>query len=358
MRIVVGMSGGVDSAVSALLLKRAGHDVIGVFMKNWEEKDADGVCTATADWDDVRACCETIGIPYYAVNFAREYRERVFSLFLDEYRKGRTPNPDVLCNREIKFAAFLDFALKLGAERLATGHFCRLREEADGVRLLRGADPNKDQSYFLYMLTQRPLRKAVFPVGGMTKAQVRALAAEAGLPVARKRDSTGVCFIGERDFKAFLQGFLPAQPGPIVTEDGETVGRHDGLMYYTLGQRRGLGIGGRKDGSGERWFVVEKDLANNRLVVAQGNDSPRLYTTVCRASGATWIAGSAPSASFDCTAKYRYRQPDQRVHVQTGPDGAVLVTAYTPQRAVTPGQSIVFYDGEVCLGGAIADSAE
>ena len=274
MRIVVGMSGGVDSAVSALLLKRAGHDVIGVFMKNWEEKDADGVCTATADWDDVRACCETIGIPYYAVNFAREYRERVFSLFLDEYRKGRTPNPDVLCNREIKFAAFLDFALKLGAERLATGHFCRLREEADGVRLLRGVDPNKDQSYFLYMLTQRPLRKAVFPVGGMAKAQVRALAAEAGLPVARKRDSTGVCFIGERDFKAFLQGFLPAQPGPIVTEDGETVGRHDGLMYYTLGQRRGLGIGGRKDGSGERWFVVEKDLANNRLVVAQGNDSP------------------------------------------------------------------------------------
>ena len=355
MRIVVGMSGGVDSAVSALLLKRAGHDVIGVFMKNWEEKDDEGVCTATADWQDVQACCEKIDIPYYSVNFAKEYRERVFSLFLDEYRKGRTPNPDVLCNREIKFKAFLDFAMKLGAERLATGHFCRLREEADGVKLLRGVDTNKDQSYFLYMLTQPPLRRAVFPVGGLTKGEVRALAEEAGLPVAKKRDSTGVCFIGERDFKPFLQGFLPAQPGPMVTEAGETIGRHDGLMYYTLGQRRGLGIGGQKGGDGGRWFVIEKDLKNNRLVVAQGEDSPRLYTTHCRASQATWVAGRAPAASFDCTAKYRYRQPDQRVHVETDGNGGLLVTAYEPQRAVTPGQSVVLYDGEVCLGGAIAD---
>lgn len=355
MRIVVGMSGGVDSAVSALLLKRAGHDVIGVFMKNWEERDDEGVCTATADWQDVQECCEKIDIPYYSVNFAKEYRERVFSLFLDEYRKGRTPNPDVLCNREIKFKAFLDFAMKLGAERLATGHFCRLREEADGVKLLRGVDANKDQSYFLYMLTQPPLRKAVFPVGGLTKGEVRALAEEAGLPVAKKRDSTGVCFIGERDFKPFLQGFLPAQPGPIVTEAGETLGRHDGLMYYTLGQRRGLGIGGQKGGDGGRWFVIEKDLENNRLVVAQGEDSPKLYTTRCRASQATWIAGRAPAASFDCTAKYRYRQPDQRVHVEVGEGGELLVTAYEPQRAVTPGQSVVLYDGEVCLGGAIAD---
>ena len=355
MRIVVGMSGGVDSAVSALLLKRAGHDVIGVFMKNWEEKDDEGVCTATADWQDVQACCEKIDIPYYSVNFAKEYRERVFSLFLDEYRKGRTPNPDVLCNREIKFKAFLDFAMKLGAERLATGHFCRLREEADGVKLLRGVDANKDQSYFLYMLTQPPLRRAVFPVGGLTKGEVRTLAEEAGLPVAKKRDSTGVCFIGERDFKPFLQGFLPAQPGPMVTEAGETIGRHDGLMYYTLGQRRGLGIGGQKGGDGGRWFVIEKDLENNRLVVAQGEDSPRLYTTHCRASQATWIAGRAPAASFDCTAKYRYRQPDQRVHVEVGEGGELLVTACEPQRAVTPGQSVVLYDGEVCLGGAIAD---
>ena len=355
MRIVVGMSGGVDSAVSALLLKRAGHDVIGVFMKNWEEKDDEGVCTATADWQDVQECCEKIDIPYYSVNFAKEYRERVFSLFLDEYRKGRTPNPDVLCNREIKFKAFLDFAMKLGAERLATGHFCRLREEADGVKLLRGVDANKDQSYFLYMLTQPPLRRAVFPVGGLTKGEVRALAEEAGLPVAKKRDSTGVCFIGERDFKPFLQGFLPAQPGPMVTEAGETIGRHDGLMYYTLGQRRGLGIGGQKGGDGGRWFVIEKDLENNRLVVAQGEDSPRLYTTHCRASQATWIAGRAPAASFDCTAKYRYRQPDQHVHVEVGDGGELLVTACAPQRAVTPGQSVVLYDGEVCLGGAIAD---
>lgn len=355
MRIVVGMSGGVDSAVSALLLKRAGHDVIGVFMKNWEEKDDEGVCTATADWQDVQECCEKIDIPYYSVNFAKEYRERVFSLFLDEYRKGRTPNPDVLCNREIKFKAFLDFAMKLGAERLATGHFCRLREEADGVKLLRGVDTNKDQSYFLYMLTQPPLRRAVFPVGGLTKGEVRALAEEAGLPVAKKRDSTGVCFIGERDFKPFLQGFLPAQPGPMVTEAGETIGRHDGLMYYTLGQRRGLGIGGQKGGDGGRWFVIEKDLENNRLVVAQGEDSPRLYTTHCRASQATWIAGRAPAASFDCTAKYRYRQPDQHVHVEVGEGGELLVTACEPQRAVTPGQSVVLYDGEVCLGGAIAD---
>lgn len=355
MRIVVGMSGGVDSAVSALLLKRAGHDVIGVFMKNWEEKDDEGVCTATADWQDVQACCEKIDIPYYSVNFAKEYRERVFSLFLDEYRKGRTPNPDVLCNREIKFKAFLDFAMKLGAERLATGHFCRLREEADGVKLLRGVDANKDQSYFLYMLTQPPLRRAVFPVGGLTKGEVRALAEEAGLPVAKKRDSTGVCFIGERDFKPFLQGFLPAQPGPMVTEAGETIGRHDGLMYYTLGQRRGLGIGGQKGGDGGRWFVIEKDLENNRLVVAQGEDSPKLYTTHCRASQATWIAGRAPAASFDCTAKYRYRQPDQHVHVEVGEGGELLMTACAPQRAVTPGQSVVLYDGEVCLGGAIAD---
>lgn len=357
MRIVVGMSGGVDSAVSALLLKRAGHDVIGVFMKNWEEKDDEGVCTATADWQDVQECCEKIDVPYYSVNFAKEYRERVFSIFLDEYRKGRTPNPDVLCNREIKFKAFLDFAMKLGAERLATGHFCRLREDADSVKLLRGVDANKDQSYFLYMLSQPPLRRAVFPVGGLTKADVRALAAEAGLPVAKKRDSTGVCFIGERDFKPFLQSFLPAQPGQIVTESGETLGRHDGLMYYTLGQRRGLGIGGQKGGDGGRWFVIEKDLERNRLVVAQGEDSPKLYTTHCRASQVTWIAGDAPAKSFDCTAKYRYRQPDQRVHVETGANGELLVTACEPQRAVTPGQSVVLYDGEVCLGGAIADEA-
>ena len=349
------MSGGVDSAVSALLLHRAGHEVIGVFMKNWEEQDEDGVCTATQDWQDVQATCDAIGIPYYAVNFAREYRDRVFSHFLAEYRRGRTPNPDVLCNREIKFRACLDFCMKLGAQRLATGHFARLRDAEGEMQLLRGVDAGKDQSYFLYMLTQAPLKKALFPVGAMTKAQVRQIAADAGLPVAKKRDSTGVCFIGERDFKTFLQGFLPAQPGNIVTPDGEVMGRHDGLMYYTLGQRRGLGIGGVSERCG-RWFVVDKDLARNELVVAQGEDSPRLYTTCLCASGATWIAGRPPAASIDCTAKYRYRQPDQAVHVEA--DGErVLVTARQPQRAVTPGQSVVFYDGEVCLGGAVADRA-
>ncbi|MDR0929056.1 MAG: tRNA 2-thiouridine(34) synthase MnmA [Oscillospiraceae bacterium] len=354
MKIVVGMSGGVDSAVSALLLHRAGHEVIGVFMKNWEEADADGVCTATQDWADVQAVCDVIGIPYYAVNFTQEYRDRVFSYFLSEYKRGRTPNPDVLCNREIKFKAFLDFALQLGADRLATGHFARLAADEAGVRLLRGVDGGKDQSYFLYMLTQPPLQKAMFPVGGLTKAEVRRIAEEAKLPVAHKRDSTGVCFIGERDFKAFLQGFLPAQPGDMVGEDGRILGRHDGLMYYTLGQRRGLGIGGMRGGDGARWFVIEKDMARNRLVVAQGEDSPRLYSSHCIATEATWVQGAPPMPGFDCTAKFRYRQPDQPVHVETMGD-TLHVTAYTPQRAVTPGQSVVLYDGEACLGGAVVD---
>ena len=353
--IVVGMSGGVDSSVAALLLKRQGYDVIGVFMNNWEEKDERGVCTAEKDYQDVRVVCDRIGIPYYSVNFAKEYRERVFAYFLDEYRKNRTPNPDVLCNREIKFNVFLKFARSLGAEKMATGHFARLGEQDGKTTLLRAADENKDQTYFLYMVNHQALSQAMFPVGGLTKAEIREIARQNGLATSEKKDSTGVCFIGERDFKPFLQGFLPAQPGPIVTETGETLGRHDGLMYYTLGQRRGLGIGGQKGGDGGRWFVIEKDLERNRLVVAQGEDSPKLYTTHCRASQATWIAGEAPAASFDCTAKYRYRQPDQRVHVELGEGGELLVTAYEPQRAVTPGQSVVLYEGEKCLGGAIAD---
>ena len=258
MRVVVGMSGGVDSSVAALLMKRAGHEVIGVFMKNWEEKDENGTCTSERDWADARSVCEALDIPYYSVNFARQYRERVFDHFLEEYRKGRTPNPDVLCNREIKFNVFLDFAERLGAEKLVTGHFANIDETDGEYRLLRAADENKDQTYFLYMLGQRALSKALFPVGGLTKAQVREIAREAGLPVSEKKDSTGVCFIGERNFKQFLSGFLPAQPGDMVTPDGRVVGRHDGLMYYTLGQRRGLGIGG--GGNGQRWFVVGKDL--------------------------------------------------------------------------------------------------
>lgn len=351
-RIVVGMSGGVDSSVAALLLKQQGHEVIGVFMKNWEEKDENGVCTSESDWADVRSVCDTIGIPYYSVNFVKEYYDRVFSYFLEEYKRGRTPNPDVLCNREIKFKAFLDFAMQLGADALATGHFCNLGHAPDGrVQLLRGDDGNKDQSYFLYMLGQKPLSRAMFPVGHMTKAEIRAVAEAAGLVTSRKKDSTGVCFIGERNFKQFLSQFLPAQPGDMVTLSGKVVGHHDGLMYYTLGQRRGLGIGGA--GNGERWFVLAKDMQKNQLIVEQGGDHPLLYCKNALGEDATWIAGEAPAAEFDCTCKFRYRQPDQAVHVRLLEDGGLLVTAREKQRAVTPGQSMVFYDGAVCLGGAV-----
>ena len=343
------MSGGVDSSVAALLLKEQGYDVVGVFMKNWEEEDPNGVCTAETDWADVREVCDTIGIPYYSVNFAKEYWDRVFSYFLKEYKAGRTPNPDVLCNREIKFRAFLDFAMTLGASKMATGHF--VRTDGNGS-LLKGLDPNKDQSYFLYMVHAEQLKKSVFPVGGMTKAEVRKIAAAHGLPERDKKDSTGVCFIGERNFKKFLSEYLPAQPGDMVAPDGEVVGRHDGLMYYTLGQRRGLGIGGR--GDGRSWFVIGKDLQNNRLLVAQGEDHPMLYSTRCRAEDVTWI-GEAPvreGETLRCTAKFRYRQPDQPVEV-TLQDGQLMIRALTPQRAVTPGQSAVLYDNDACLGGGI-----
>ena len=343
------MSGGVDSSVAALLLKEQGYDVVGVFMKNWEEEDPNGVCTAETDWADVREVCDTIGIPYYSVNFAKEYWDRVFSYFLKEYKAGRTPNPDVLCNREIKFRAFLDFAMTLGASKMATGHF--VRTDGNGS-LLKGLDPNKDQSYFLYMVHAEQLKKSVFPVGGMTKAEVRKIAAAHGLPVSDKKDSTGVCFIGERNFKKFLSEYLPAQPGDMVAPDGEVVGRHDGLMYYTLGQRRGLGIGGR--GDGRSWFVIGKDLQNNRLLVAQGEDHPMLYSTRCRAEDVTWI-GEAPvreGETLRCTAKFRYRQPDQPAEV-TLQDGQLMIRALTPQRAVTPGQSAVLYDNDACLGGGI-----
>lgn len=353
MRVVIGMSGGVDSSVAALLLKRQGYDVVGVFMKNWEEEDEDGVCTAENDWRDVRDVCDIIGIPYYAVNFSKEYRDRVFSLFLSEYRAGRTPNPDVLCNREIKFRAFLDFGLQLGAEKIATGHFTR----TDGIgRLLRGADPMKDQSYFLYMLKAEKLKKTLFPVGGMTKSDVRALAREAGLPVSDKKDSTGVCFIGERHFKKFLMEFLPAQPGDMVTPEGEIVGRHDGLMYYTLGQRRGLGIGGR--GDGRSFFVVGKNLEKNHLLVVQGEDSPLLYSRAVTATDATFIGDPLPeNVPLRLTAKFRYRQSDQPVTVTRRGD-TLDILSDTPQRAVTPGQSAVLYDGETCLGGGIIQRTE
>lgn len=350
-RIVVGMSGGVDSSVAALLLKEQGYDVIGVFMNNWDEDGEDGVCTAESDWNDVRQVCDLIDIPYYSVSFAREYWDRVFRYFLDEYRAGRTPNPDVLCNREIKFRAFLDFAMKLGATRMATGHFVQTNARGE---LLRGADSAKDQSYFLYMVHSAQLERAVFPVGGMTKAEVRRIAEEHHLPTSRKKDSTGVCFIGERRFKQFLQTYLPACPGDMVAPDGTVVGRHDGLMYYTLGQRRGLGIGGC--GDGRSWFVIGKELESNRLLVAQGEDHPMLYSTLSVAGDVTWVA-DAPLAEGDtllCTCKYRYRQQDQPVEARLE-GGRLLLRSLTPQRAVTPGQSAVLYLGDRCLGGGVVE---
>lgn len=349
-KIAIGISGGVDSAVSAYLLKKQGYDVMGVFMKNWNEEDENGVCTADQDFEDVRRVCDKIGIPYYSVNFAREYWERVFSLFLEEYKAGRTPNPDVLCNKEIKFKAFLDFCMDIGAEEIATGHYCRVNKW-DGTRLLKGRDLRKDQSYFLCTLKAEQLERVEFPIGGYTKEYVRQIARDAGLPVADKKNSTGICFIGERNFRKFLQGYLPAQPGEMRTTAGEYIGMHQGLMYYTLGQRRGLNIGGR--GTGERWFVVDKDLKNNILYVEQGEDSPKLYSRVC-AVGSFSFVNPMDVKEFDCTAKFRYRQPDQKVHVYVEGDH-VLIEAREKQRAVTPGQYAVLYSGDECLGGGPVD---
>ncbi|GHU67563.1 tRNA-specific 2-thiouridylase MnmA [Clostridia bacterium] len=351
--VVVGMSGGVDSAVAALLLHREGIPVVGVFMKNWDEQDADGHCAADQDWSDVRAVCDHIGIPYYNVNFTKQYWDNVFTLCLDEFRKGRTPNPDVLCNREIKFKVFLEYSLKVGGGGIATGHFCQTNEAGE---LLRGFDPLKDQSYFLYMLKREQLKRTLFPVGGLTKARVREIARENGLPVADKRDSTGICFIGERRFKEFLQKYLPAQPGSMRDRaTGEKVGRHDGLMYYTLGQRRGLGIGGGKTGGEGRWFVMSKELDTNTLWVMQGLDTPELHSRQARCVETSWINSNPPSGEFRCAAKFRYRQDDQAVRVVITADG-LIVESDEPQRALTPGQSVVFYDGELCLGGAIIDT--
>jgi tRNA-uridine 2-sulfurtransferase len=347
--IVVGMSGGVDSAVAAWLLKEQGYDILGVFMKNWEEEE-DGVCTATADYDDVRRCCDGIGIPYYSVNFSKQYWDRVFEYFLSEYRLGRTPNPDVICNREIKFKELLDFAVKMGASKLATGHYAAIDHVDERHRLMKAADLSKDQSYFLHLLGQDALSKALFPLGSMLKKDVRALAAKANLPVAEKKDSTGICFIGERRFKEFLQRYLPAQPGEMRSMDGELLGKHDGLMYYTIGQRKGLGIGWLEQGTGEPWFVVRKDLENNILYVVQGNDTPSLYSTNCHVNELHFISGEAPSQSFDCCVKIRYRQPDQKAHVDIC-DGEGLISFEMPQRAITPGQAAVMYLGDECIGG-------
>lgn len=349
--VVLGMSGGVDSSVCALLLKQQGYNVIGLFMHNWEEQ-ADGCCTAEADYNDVKRVCDKVGIPYYSVNFAKEYRERVFSYFLDEYQKGRTPNPDVLCNREIKFGPFLDYAFAMGADYVATGHYCGISHDGDVHLLLKAKDQNKDQTYFLNQLSQKQLAKVLFPLANLTKPEVRAIAEQNGLINAKKKDSTGICFIGERNFRNFLMGYLPSQPGDIVDVNGKKVGEHVGLMYYTLGQRKGLGLGGTNDGEEGRWFVAEKDLIGNKLVVSHGDESVLMSSSLV-ASSLNWIP-SAPSGEFDCYAKFRYRQSEQKVHVKLDGDKAV-VTFCDKQRAVTPGQFVVFYDDKKCLGGGVID---
>jgi tRNA-specific 2-thiouridylase len=352
-RVIIGMSGGVDSSVAAYLLKEAGYEVIGIFMKNWDDTDESGYCTATEDYQDVVAVCNQIGIPYYSVNFEKEYWEKVFTYFLEEYKAGRTPNPDVMCNKEIKFKAFLDHALSLGADYLATGHYAQVADREGKSVLLRGVDENKDQTYFLHQLSQDQLSRVMFPIGHLPKKEVRRIAQEAGLATAKKKDSTGICFIGERNFKEFLSEFLPAQPGEMRTPAGELKGKHDGLMYYTLGQRQGLGIGG----SGEPWFVVGKDVRHNVLLVDQGFENPYLYTDRLFASKVSWISGQAPAQTFTCTAKFRYRQPDQTVTVNVQAENRIEVIFDRPQRAITPGQSVVLYQDKVCLGGGTIDKA-
>jgi tRNA-specific 2-thiouridylase len=348
------MSGGVDSSVTALWLKRAGHDVSGFFMLNWEDEDPESGCHADADRKDALAVCAKLDIPFRSANFAAEYRERVFVYFLDEYRAGRTPNPDVLCNREIKFGTFLAAARADGAERIATGHYAR-NDCSDGRwRLLRARDTGKDQTYFLHMLDQDQLGAALFPLGDLHKAEVRKMADEAGLPVAAKKDSTGICFIGERDFRTFLATYLPARPGELRDPNGRVLGEHQGAMSYTLGQRSGLHIGGRSEGSGEPWYVVGKDVINNIVYVDQGHDSRWLQSHSLSASGTHWTAGISPVASFDCAAMTRYRQPPQACHVEVDGDRCTVRFDRT-QRAVAPGQSVVFYRDDECLGGAVID---
>ncbi len=355
-RVVVGMSGGVDSSVTAWLLKQQGYEVIGLFMKNWEDDDDSEYCSSRQDWIDAASVADTIGVDIEAVNFAAEYKDRVFAEFLREYSAGRTPNPDVLCNAEIKFKAFLDHAMSLGAELIATGHYARVREINGEYQLLKGLDASKDQSYFLHRLNQVQLSKTLFPLGEMPKTEVREIAHQLGLSNAAKKDSTGICFIGERPFRDFLNRYLPTHPGPMKTLDGRTVGEHVGLSFYTYGQRKGIGIGGDKKGSGEPWFAVHKDLKNNVLYVAQGHDHPALLSTQLHAEDASWIAGHPP-INLGAAAKTRYRQNDAACHLDIEDAKHFSLNFEQPQWAVTPGQYAVLYDGEICLGGGVITSS-
>jgi len=351
------MSGGVDSSVSALLLKQQGFDVEGLFMKNWEEDDTEEYCSAAVDLADAQQVCDRLDIPLHTVNFSSDYWDHVFEYFLHEYRSGRTPNPDIMCNREIKFKAFLEHAQTLGAERIATGHYVRSRNQNDKTQLLKGRDPNKDQSYFLYALNQYQISHALFPIGEMEKKEVRSLAEKNHFTVFDKKDSTGICFIGERKFKDFLQRFIPAQPGIIESVDAEPLGEHSGLMYYTIGQRQGLGIGGTAQGSESPWYVVEKQLENNVLVVAQGHHHPRLYHSACRIGDLHWIDEPDLKLPFACNAKTRYRQQDEYCNIISIDGEYAVIEFETPQWAMTPGQALVFYQQDICLGGGTIETA-
>lgn len=357
-RVIVGMSGGVDSSVAALLLKEQGYEVIGLFMKNWEDDDTDEYCSSRQDFIDAVSIADIIDIPLEVINFSAEYKERVFNLFLAEYQAGRTPNPDVLCNAEIKFKAFLDHAITLGADFIATGHYAQVREINDSYQLLKGEDGNKDQSYFLYRLNQAQLAKALFPIGHLYKREVRQIARANKLPNFSKKDSTGICFIGERPFREFLNRYLPHEPGEIRTLEGKVVGEHVGLMYYTIGQRQGLGIGGVREGNEKPWFVSGKDIKNNVLLVVQGHDHPALLRSTLLATDLTWVSGKIPHCNWVYAAKIRYRQTDAPCSINYIDQGNCQIDFAQPQWAVTPGQSVVVYESKVCLGGGVIAQSE
>lgn len=356
-KVMVGLSGGVDSAVAAKLLLDQGFEVEALFMKNWEEDDAEGYCSAEEDLADAQSVADQLGIPLHSVNFSHEYWERVFSHFLEEYRAGRTPNPDILCNKEIKFRAFLEHALELGATTIATGHYARVRQQGGQFQLLKGVDRNKDQTYFLHQLNQQQLSYARFPLGEIEKSEVRTIAESSGFSNAKKKDSTGICFIGERNFRDFLSQFLPAQPGEIQTPDGEVIGQHQGLMYHTLGQRKGLGIGGLANYSEEPWYAVAKDLKHNRLIVAQQKNHPLLMSREVTCEPIHWTGTPPAGLPFDCMAQHRYRQPDQACTISHTDHHSATIQFKQPQRAITPGQSMVFYQDDQCLGGAVIKSS-